>query len=214
MVNDNKNCGWSIQGQSVPCVSRAPIWNNITNVREDICAQRIDEMQSALPGCYSTNNFFRWCETQDEYSNLMTEPGQFYKPYRNACRIDTESVLRNADLTNKGELYQLFTKPYPTVPYMGAGTASLNQKDLESRIQQGFTTTNYKACEPTSGVTINRFQCLPNFGNPYVDFPDGRSKLIEPWVRGGENTRDYVRRVDYQNYCLNKANNNIINRTR
>ena len=60
-----------------------PIWNNIANVREDLCAQSLDEYRSQIPGCY-TDNFYRWCETQQEYANLMTEPAQFYKPYRNA----------------------------------------------------------------------------------------------------------------------------------
>lgn len=185
-----------------------PIWNGLNNIRDDLCAQNLYEYQSQLPGCYRTDNFFRPCETQEQYATLMTEPAQFYKPYRNACKVDVESVLRNAELTNMGEIYQLYTKPYVTVPYMGAGTNSLNNKAFESQIQQGYITENKQACNPTSGVTINRFDCLPAFGNP-----QRVEHIIPAWVNGGENTRDYVRRVNYQQMCLNAQNNNIINRT-
>lgn len=218
-----------------------PIWNGLNNLRDDLCAQNLYEYQSQLPGCYRTDNFFRWCETQDQYANLMTEPAQFYKPYRNACKVDVESVLRNAELTNKGEIYQLFTKPYVTVPYMGAGSGvpntpvpigqgqAQNQQGiaagcmqtggataqsngsliaLESQIQQGYITENKQACNPTSGVTINRFDCLPVHGNG-----QRVEHIIPAWVNGGENTRDYIRRIDYQKHCMNALNNNIINRT-
>ena len=197
-----------LQGQTTYFPVDEPIWNGITRVEEDLCAQSVGELESQLPGCYYTNNFFRWCESQNQYANLMTEPMHFYKVYRNACRVDTDSVLRYADLTNKGEIYQLFSPVYKTVPYMGAGQRSLHNKDIEAQLQQGLTTTTYKSCEPTSGVFINRYQCLPDYGNP-----QRVEHTIEPWVRGGEYTRDYVRRVNYEKYCLNLQNNNIINRT-
>lgn len=206
------NQGCNIQS---PCGIQAghgyqpPIWNGINNIREDLCTQKIDEMQSALPGCYYTNNFFRYCESQDQYSNLMTEPGHFYKPYRNACNVNTDSVLRYADLTNKGEIYNLYTRAYTQVPYMGAGSNSTSPdiRVLESIIQQGQYAPTFKSCERTSGITYNRMQCLPDYGNPQ------RVKhVIEPWVRGGEVTRDYVRRVNYEKACLNKQNNKLLNR--
>lgn len=206
-MDPNKSVNIQNQNRCQPSTYR-PIWNGLDNLRDDLCAQNLYEYQSQLPGCYQTDNFFRWCETQQQYSNLMTEPAQFYKPYRNACKVDVESVLRNAELTNKGEIYQLFTKPYVTMPYMGAGQSSLANKALESQIQQGFLTENKQACNPTSGVTINRFECLPAGLNP-----QRVEHIIEPWVRGGEATSDYVRRVAYQNACLNMQNNNIINRT-
>jgi len=190
-----------------------PIWNHITRVSEDPCTQRVDEMQSSLPGCYNTNNFFRYCESQNQYSNLMTEPGHFYKTYRNACNIDTDSVLRNSELTNKGEIYNLYTRPYRQAPYKGAGSNSTNPelRDLESRLLQGHYDPTDKACERTSGITYNRMQCLPDYGNPQREI-HVIQELVFP-TRQGENTRDYVRRVNYEKACLNRANNNLVNRT-
>ena len=188
----------------------APIWNHIGNIREDLCTQRIDEMQSALPGCYYTNNFFRACESQDQYSNLMTEPGHFYKPYRNACQIDVESVLRNAELTNKGEIYNLYTRAIQQVPFKGAGQNSVNAdlRELETQLIQGHTTqTGEKSCESTSGISQNRMMCLPSFGNP-----QRLANVIQPVShRQGIPSRDLIRRIDYEKMCLNRENNNRIN---
>lgn len=190
-----------------------PIWNGITRVGEDLCTQRVDEMQSALPGCYYTNNFFRYCESQDQYANLMTEPGHFYKPYRNACQVDVDSVLRYADLTNKGEIYNLYTRPYQSGPFKGAGTNSISPAliELESRLIQGHYAPTDKACERTSGISYNRMQCLPNYGNPQRTEHILQEYLGAP--RGGDNTRDYVRRINFEKSCLNRLNNNLINKT-
>jgi hypothetical protein len=182
-------------------------WDDLTRLSQDCCAQALDEAQSQMPGQYRINDHFRWCESLDQYSNLMSEPTHFYKQYRNACRIDDDSRLRYADLTNRREIYQLKTRPYSTVPYMGVGSRSLNNKDVESELTMGLNTQLVKkACQPTSGVSIDRFWSLPDYGNP-----QRVQHTVEPWIRGGENTRDYVRRVNYERQCLNKKNAQVIN---
>ena len=64
-----------------------------------------------------------------------------------------------------------------------------------------------KSCESYIGkdMTDYRFNYLPSCGNPQKV-----KHVVEPWVRGGEHTRDYVRRVDFVRKCLNKKNNKII----
>jgi hypothetical protein len=116
-------------------------------------------------------------------------------------------------LSNLREINQLFTRPYAGF-YSGPGMRSLDNKDLETSLQQGLLTNlRQKPCEVTRGTTLFRYQCLPEFGNPQ------RAQHIIPppveiggWIRGGDNTRDYVRRVDYQKRCLNKENGNIVNK--
>jgi len=186
---------------------RRPIWNGLSRINEDPCTVKVDETQSQVPGCYNTNNFFRWSTTQKEYADYMMEPAHYQKVYRDACSIDADSELRLAPPTNYGQIQQLYRAPYTTVPYMGAGSAPTANIGLESELMQGMTNTTFKSCEPTSGVTINRFQCLPDFGNPQKV-----ERIVPVWVRGGENTRDFVRRVNYDKYCMNQANNNIVNR--
>lgn len=183
-------------------------WNKLTRLSQDICAQTLEEKQSQLPGLYHVQEpGFRWCESERDYAQYMSEPAHEYKVYRNACKINNDSDLRFSALTNKRYLHQLFTRPY-LGSYMGAGQASLNNKDLETELIYGLDTRGgpRKACDVLAGVSINRFDCLPEFGNP-----QRVQHIIEPWVRGGDNTRDYVRRINYQRRCMNRKNNMIIN---
>lgn len=188
------------------CPFSRPIWNGIDNIREDRCAQSIEEYESRGPGCYETNNFYRWSTTPAEYSCFMTEPGHMQKVYGDACSIDAESDLKFAPLTNMRDIQQLYTPPYQTVPYMGAGAATF-RVDLESELQQGQVTTYFNACDSTSQVTLDRFECLPAYGNParldHIIFqsPTGNIQGIP--------TRDLVRSVNYNKYCQNQINNSL-----
>ena len=182
-------------------------WNQITNINQDPCTRAGSETQSQLPGSYTTSNWLRPCETQKQYGVNMTEPIHQYKVYQpDACAIPVDSQLRVGTMTNGGEIYQLFTRPYLGA-YQGAGTncGAGVQKDIESRLLFGTPTTTYKPCEPLSEVTINRFDCLPSFGNP-----QRVQHIVEPWVRGGEASRDYVRRVSYDKFCTNKCNRALL----
>ena len=183
-------------------------WNKLTSLRQDVCAQTLEENQSQMPGIYSTKNHYldRWCEGPVKYANMMSEPMHWQKDYRNACSVDADSHLRYSDLTNMRYINQLSTRPYVGNPAMQAGNRSLCNKDLETQLLTGYTATTFKSTEPTSGVTIDRFECLPEFGNP-----QRVQHTVEPWVRGGDQTRDYVRRVDWERYCMNKGNNKAIN---
>ena len=84
---------------------------------------------------------------------------------------------------------------------------------LGTKPQFILTNIKEKPCEVTRGTTFYRYQCLPEFGNP-----QRVQHIIQPpveiggWIRGGDNTRDYVRRVDYQRRCLNVVNNLAINK--
>jgi len=92
---------------------------------------------------------------------------------------------------------------------MGAGQASLGNKDIESELYHGLDTRGgpRKACDVLSGVSIDRFECLPEYGNP-----QRVQHVVEPWIRGGDNTRDHVRRVNYERRLKNSKNSKVINK--
>jgi len=184
-------------------------WNGLSRLSQDYCAQTLEEKQSQEPGVYMISQpGWRWCETQKQYSQYMSEPVHWYKQYRNACNVNQDSELRYSKLTNKGQVQQLMTRPYNTVPYMGSGQRSLNNKDIESRLIMGTPTTTYKSCEPTAGVSIDRFTPLPEYGNP-----QRIQHVLDPWSRSStSNTRDYVRRVNYQRRIENMKNNQRVNK--
>lgn len=189
-----------------------PIWNHIENIREDRCAQLKQEYESRGPGCYETWNFFRWSTTPEQYSSFMQEPGHQQKVYADACSVDAESDLKLAPLTNMRDIQQLYTPPYQTVPFMGAGAATF-QVDLESELQQGQLGTYFNACDSTSQQTLDRFECLPTFGIPqrieHIMFPGNPTGLIV-----GLPTRDFVRSINYNKYCQNQLNNEVLFDTR
>lgn len=185
-------------------------WNNLTRLSQDVCAQTLEERQSQLPGLYKVQApGYRWCESLQHYSGLMTEPAHYYKVYRSGCNVNNESELRYAPLTNQRYIHTLYTRPY-LGSYEGAGQRSLGDKDIESELFFGLDTRAYprRACDVLAGVSIDAapWQCLPEFGNPQKV-----QHIVYPWVRGGDATRDYVRRINYEKRCLNRKNNQLIN---
>lgn len=183
-------------------------WHNLTRLSQDVCAQTLEEKQSQMPGLYLVETpGYRWCESEKNYATLMSEPTHYYKVYRNGCTVDTDTTLRHAPLTNQRYMHQLFTRPY-VGSFMGAGQPTSHNKDLETQLIYGLDTRGgpRRACDVLSGVSIDRFQCLPEYGNP-----QRVEHVVEPWVRGGDHTRDYVRRVNYEKHCMNRKNSQIIN---
>ena len=179
-------------------------WNNLSRLNEDVCAQTISEKQSQMVGLYHVQTpGFRWCESQKSYSMMMSEPAHEYKQYRNGCVIDKDSQLRYNNLTNLKYINQLYTRPY-LGNFMGAGQRSEGLKDIESELIMGLDTRGIPrtACDVLSEVSINRFESLPEYGNPQKS-----EHIIEPWVRGGDATRDYIRRVNYETMNSNQALN-------
>ena len=178
-------------------------WNNQTRLINDKCETRLSEVQARGSGLYQTGNpAVRGCITPKTYAALMCQPAHQQRQIRNTCEIDTDSKLRHATLTDQRYIDQLFARPYAG-SFMGAGRPNADM-DTESALIHGLTTraaTN-RACDVLSGVSIDRFECLPEFGNP-----QRVQHIVEPWVRGGEHTRDLVRRVNYDARCRNKKNN-------
>lgn len=184
-------------------------WNDQTRLKYDTCARKAYDRESKGSGRYMVEEpGWRWCESTQQYSRNMCEPFHYQKVYRNGCKVDNESDLIHAPLTDPRLIHQLYTRPYLGA-YLGAGQASTNHKDTESELIHGLDTRGgpRKACDVTAGVSIDRFECLPEYGNP-----QRVQHVVEPWTRGGANTRDYVRRINYELRLKNAKNNKVINK--
>ena len=162
-----------------------------TRLRYDPCAQTIYEAQSLRPGHFNVcSPGLRSCEPQTQYANHMSEPLHYQKQYRSSCYVNDETNLIHAPLTNQRYINQFGTRPY-LGQFQGAGQRSPpHLKDVESVLTMGFTTTNFRPCEHHTEATVNRFYHLPEYGNP-----QRVEHTVEPWIRGGDATRDYVRRI-------------------
>ena len=183
-------------------------WNQITRVRQDSCTQTLSEKQSQKPGQYSILPLgYKWCESGKNYAHLMSEPAHQQKQYYNGCNVDRDTETRNIPATNLRNIHQLYTRPYLGA-YKGAGMNTSNNKNLETEILSGWDSRGMtrRSCDVLSGVTIDRFHCLPEYGNP-----QRVQHVIESWIRGGDNTRDYVRRINYEAKIKNKKTTKIAN---
>ena len=174
-----------------------PQWRVKTNVFDDPCSVNVRENQSIDTGDYQVTNFFRSCGqpvmTNCTMDNVLTYP----KTYGfDRCNVDRDTMARYPPLTNLKNVQQLFTRPYVSPGYRGAGTNNMHLKDLESGLIQGNTMREPKGCKNTSEVYIDRFEYLPSHGDP-----QRIERYIEAFTRGGILTRELVRKLSYGDYC-------------
>lgn len=182
---------------AVPRDKGCRLWRNKTNVFDDKCAVNIRTRQSTDTGDYQVDNFYRRCGQPVMTECLTDQTFTFPKVYGfDQCNMDQDSILRYAPLTNLNNIYTLNTRPYVAPPYKGPGANSLHLKDLESSLIHQQNTYIGKAMEPTQEQYIDRFQYLPEYGNP-----QRVQHTIEPWTRGGILSRELVRRLSYDDYC-------------
>ena len=126
------------------------------------------------------------------------------------CLIDNDSALRSDLLTNKNYRNQL-PQEY-NAGFFGKGAFDV---DTESVIQGGnLTSFGDKACNVLSGVSIGNYYTpmIPRLSkevqNSIHIIPEDNSK---GWVRGGLNSRDIFKQLDYKQRCNFKGNNNMNN---
>jgi hypothetical protein len=137
---------------------------------------------------YSAFQYQPYSEDKNQYlSTLQVMP--------RATNVLTGDALNPVATHFKGT-QQFQTRPYRGF-FSGPGMASLNISDVntESALRQGTTESAPYTCTNINEADNYRFNCLPEYGNPQQII-----HIIPPkpsaggWIRGGENTRDYVRR--------------------
>jgi hypothetical protein len=189
-------------------------WDQGTTIFEDCCAVLTDEKASVRVGDYQLSSYDPRPMSANQYANMMVEPTHYQQVFRApGAYIDDGSDLLYGELTSQREKHQLFHRPYKGF-FVGPGQPSLGHKDLESALQQGLLTNlRQKPCEVTRGTTNYRFTPLPEFHNPQ------RIQHIQPpppeyggWIHGGDATRDFVRRVDYDRRCKSRENGFYVNK--
>lgn len=181
-------------------------------LKYDPCFVRVETKQSIQPCHYQLDGYDPTLQNREDYINQINNRIHFQKVYHNTHDYVTpENKLIYSDLTNKRNIHQLYTTPYVGW-YQGAGTPSTTEQSLESALQQSVSTRSHqKPCDCCADIFSYRDMYLPEFGNPQ------RIQVIEPppprlggWFRNGNNTRDYVRRIDYQRRCKNEMNNGVL----
>jgi hypothetical protein len=175
-------------------------FNKKTNIHNDSCEKTWKDRSNEMIANYWLDCPIR-CEVNSGY---LCEPDlHIQKPPLLCNKAKEGSELRNGCLgnilTHTGARQQLNARPYRSVPYMGNCRAPLMDSDTYSMLISGESTRTGKACNSLAGVTIDRFEplvpCLRyNIQNPEHYIP-------KYWVRGGTDTRAYIRNSDYLRAC-------------
>lgn len=175
------------------------IGNTTDSLKNDKCTKLVSEKQSQDPGSYMLTNYYDFCDVDKKEAQLMLEePGNFiwngYSPF--GCNIDSDSYLRhNSVQTNPRLLHQLFSRPYLTVPYMARGTG---EPDLESFLRTGYQTSERPSCNTLAEISIQPERMV----YPMYCCNQEVEHIVPEWVRGGVDTRNDIRRVQYKRRCI------------
>lgn len=189
-------------------------WNDEERLGGDKDTITTVERTSQKTGEYQLSGYDPSHQTLNDNVDHANGKAHFQKVYRNdKDYVDEESKLVFSESSNMRYINQLYTRPYAGY-FCGAGMRSIGHKDIESALQQGLLTNpREKSCQTVTMQATQHFIPLPDYGNPQRE-----EHIIQPlpqqggWIRGGDNTRDYVRRIDYQRRCANSTNDHIIHK--
>jgi hypothetical protein len=217
LTPESQKCNYQLPPQPIPVQLGGDVnfgWDVRTSLYDDCCATLAESKQSSKSGDYQLSGYDPRPLRADQYANLLTEITHFPQGYNTpSAYIDDSSDLIYGELSSQREINQLFARPYKGF-FSGAGTRSLGQKDLESALQQGLLTNlRQKPCQVTRGTSFYRYIPLADFGNPQrVEHIIMAPPELGGTIRGGDSTRDFVRRVDYDRRCKSRENGFYVNK--
>jgi hypothetical protein len=186
------------QSNQPNCPSR--FLNQRTGLRDDSCEKtwrdRSNELMSnywlSFPPGYDVNQGYL-CEPglNSQTAPLLGERACDSSELRNGC-------LGNL-ITHTGARRQLAVRPFRTVPHMGSCRVPMMDADTYSMLVSGESTRTGKGCDSLSGINIDRFEPLVPCLKYNIQNPD--HYIPKYWVRGGMDTRAYIRNTDYLKAC-------------
>lgn len=207
--NAMRNNSYGNQQQCQPYSNGCLNLNNQSGLNFDECYVNNDERRSIKQGLYQLENFHDCnCEPENVKKIWAQNPTVNYSDGYgwSSCNVDVDSQLRKDKLTNKNCIQELRHRPYPTVPYMGRGSGDAC---LESELRPGESTFQNKPCNNLAGVSIENqytpmIPCLKqNIQNPKHIIPELSDNC---WKRGGQDSRQLIRNIDYLNKCGKQYN--------
>lgn len=99
-----------------------------------------------------------------------------------------------------GGKFLLQSRPIVTVPYMGEGQTVITNVDVHSRYLTGLDTTERKANNAGSGISLDR--SVPLVPSLAREIQNPEHYIPKYWVRGGMDTRSVTQNLDYAARCI------------
>lgn len=129
------------------------------------------------------------------------------------CIVDNYSALRNDpnQLTRDRCRTQLFTRMFQACPNLKPG---VSDPDQEMPILQGTGSSTLEGVQYPCKKTLMELQTKQFM--PMIECVKEVQKsdhIVEPWIRGGEDTRSFVKRQEFLQAC-GQANMNYSARTK
>lgn len=176
---------------------------------DDKCFVDIQTRQSIGPGNYGITNYFDECEcmmpqtVKNCTDNIAVSLGRNGYGTEQACVVDSGSSMRIGLQRRYPKCNQregLLQRPYLTTPLMAKGVFNC---DGDSELKFAEQTGVKRSCNTLSGITIPH-QYTPLV--PHLEFNVTNEKHIiqevfPGWVRGGNNSRNIIKNVDYSSRC-------------
>ncbi len=108
-------------------------------------------------------------------------------------KVDFDSLLLiKTQQERPFEKLQLFQRPFLTVPYLGRGSVD---PSIESMLQQGENVSGLKSVSTIMEQSFLNYSLMPNDDKMESRTKDASSvvqeSVLDGWVRGGANTREY-----------------------
>ena len=183
------------------------IFLNSKNYSTDCCAKEAKDAQNE-----QLENYFlyQYLPIKCESPNMRSPDFQYDHPNLRArigygladdCVVDQYSSLRNNpnQLTRDRCKIQLFERIFQGCPNL---KPTVDDPGKELPLQQGLSTTTLEGIRFSCKKTIMEeptykfvplVDCMKDIQNPKY--------VVEAWTRGGDPTRDYVRRKEFLNRC-------------
>lgn len=176
------------------------VFNHENRLTVDTCAQLQREMQNGSVTDYELYNYYYTndcrCPVLDEFAfenNMVVKDGY---GFLNQCTVDNDSELRlNSKITHDRDRIQLCTRWHQGVPNLNRGGLIPN---IDSRLKNSDDTSDIRDCDRLAERDFDRFTPLVGCLAPTIQNP---KHIIEPWVRGGQHTRNEVRTNEYLEKC-------------
>lgn len=177
-------------------------YTNLENrLSDDKCAQINKELVNSSVNDRTLYNYYYThdckCSVMDDtlFDNNFTIKDGF--GFTNSCVVDLDSELRiNTQLTHDKGKIQLCARSFEGGPNLNKGGFIPN---IESRLRNGDNTSDIRACD-----IISEKSYIPlTFSHlmPCVASVQDPKHIVEPWTRGGDMTRDFVRTNEYLEKC-------------
>lgn len=188
--------------------STSAVFLDSKNYSTDCCAREAKDSQNEqMIDWRLYKNFYIPCETpnmrspdfQYDHVNLRARIGYGVS---SGCEIDQDSKLRNNmdALTRDRCRIQLFQRVFQGCPNL---KPILDDPGAELKFVEGVSTTSLEgtvlSCkkhimEKDLSLRTPLVDCMKDIQNP--------KHIVPVWVRGGDPTRDFVRRKEFMNSCV------------